>query len=201
MKNIKVLYWILASSFIIVTFLVTFFLVGNRDNQAAVFLSGLAIVFAIIAMGLSDKNIPSFKGQVELWTTDEFKNLDEEGGHEFKLSIRIENYSTVPINDIIFKFRTPSKISSNYDQKNQNVKLLKHGRTFIFIDKTFGILGPSIENDYLHYDFKIKYNLWKRDNFYITLNGSNIKTKHWCVAYEEKLNIKDATSVKKLRLN
>jgi hypothetical protein len=111
MKNIKLTYWILTGVFLVTTIIVSFFIVINVDNRAGVFLSGLAIVFAILAMGLSDQNLPKFKGVIKLWTTNHPRG-EEESGHQFKLSIKIENHSSTPVNDIKIKIRTPTLISS-----------------------------------------------------------------------------------------
>lgn len=151
-------------------------------------------------MGLSDKKLPNFNGQIKFWTTN--LNISDEGlDCALKLSIRIENHSNTPINDLIIKFKTPANISSLIDENNNYVKLFKHGRTILYIDDSFGILGSNSENDYLHYDFIIKFGKWKSDNLYFTINGSNIQTKCWSIKYSEMALIKNAKSKSEYILN
>ena len=117
MKNIKPIYWYLASIFMIATIIFSLVVVESKDNKASTFLSGLAVVTAILAMALSDKKLPKFIGIIKVWTSDHPK-AEVEGGHEYKLSIRIENTSEEPVNDIKIKIRTPERISNLYDNKN-----------------------------------------------------------------------------------
>jgi hypothetical protein len=200
MKNIKHIYWVLTCVFLISTVIVSFLIVSDVDNRAGVFLSGLAIVFAILAMGLSDQKLPKFNGVINLWITNRPRS-EEEAGHPFKLSIRIENLSSTPVNDIKIKIRTPSLISSLFEDKNSAIKVYKHGKTSIYLDDSFGILGTSKDNDYLHYDLKLKFLIWKEDHLWLTINGSNIKTTSWCIKYEQKDTLLKSTDTKPYQLN
>jgi hypothetical protein len=199
MRNIKLTYWILTGVFLVTTVIVSFFIVIDIDNRAGVFLSGLAIVFAILAMGLSDQKLPKFNGVIKLWTTNH-PSGEEESGHQFKLSIRIENQSSTPVNDIKIKIRTPTLISSLFEDKNSAIKVYKHGKTIVYLDDSFGILGTSKDNDYLHYDLKLKFLIWKEDNIWITINGSNIKTTSWCIKQEQKNVLLKSTNNKPYQL-
>ncbi len=97
-------------------------------------------------MDLSDKKLPDFNGHIKFWTTN--LNISDEGlDCPLKLSVRIENHSNTPINDLIIKFKTPANISSFIDENNNYVKLFKHGRTILYIDDSFGIFGSNSEND------------------------------------------------------
>jgi hypothetical protein len=198
MKNIKHIYWVLTCVFLISTVIVSFLIVSDVDNRAGVFLSGLAIVFAILAMGLSDQKLPKFNGVINLWITNRPRS-EVEAGHPFKLSIRIENLSSTPVNDIKIKIRTPSLISSLFEDKNSAIKVYKHGKTSIYLDDSFGILGTS--KDYLHYDLKLKFLIWKEDHLWLTINGSNIKTTSWCIKYEQKDTLLKSTDTKPYQLN
>lgn len=199
MRNIKFIYWVLTIGFLSLTFIVTFMYVTNLDSRSSTFLSGIAVVIATIAMGLADQRLPLFNGVCKIWLPNQ-PQVEEEGCEEYKLSIKIENNSTIPVQDVKFKFRSPIRISSIYDDKNEYIKQVKHGRTTIFIDDTFQILGSNRQNDYLHYDFRVKLNLLGNNNIYIILSGSNVQTKTWILSNEIceglKLTNNENTSLK-----
>lgn len=166
---------------------------GKNKDWEPVFLAGMAIVIAVIAMGFTDKKLPKFKGSVKLWTNkppdpnkiiknlpdtdDKPENIDQNimGEEvetevesqievEYKVSIRIENTDIDPVTDIKIKIRTPHKITDVYPDKNLDIKIFRHGHTLIFFDDSFGILGNTFNKDYLHYDLKMKLGSWKHKN-------------------------------------
>jgi hypothetical protein len=212
---IKPVYWALAIFFLIVTIILSVFFSKEKD-WANVLLAGLAITIAIIAMGLSDKNLLKFEGKVKLWTDKptvkgepkeklEEKEEEEEVPQEvhYKLSIHIVNTALEPIHDIKIKIRTPHKIFTNYDEKNRYLQKIAHGHTTIFYDDLFGILGNEKNEEYLHYDLMSTLDKWNHDNqghVYITINGSNIQTSTHILKCNMVKQLKEATENKALYL-
>jgi hypothetical protein len=193
MRNIKGTYYFLAATILIVSVIIALVLVENNDNIIITIVTALSLAIAVLAIGMSDRRLPRFKGKLSLWLvkpSQKRTEIEEEGKDlKVKFSIRIENFTENPINDVRVKIRMPSRIAETIDEKYRYFKVVRHGLTNIFIDDSFGILGTQLENDYLHYDLNIKPGLWTRDNIYVMLSGSNIQTVNWCIKLESKSDL------------
>lgn len=214
MKNLQRIYWILALIFLLITIVLTLYTYQEGGDWASLFLSGTAIIIALLAIGISDKKLPIFKGIVKCWSDNphlkknrlegsrgsEMEEQEEEDENEndnieYKISFRIENTSNMPVHDVKVKIRCPHRITNVYQEKNQGLIIRKHGYTYVFCDDSYGILGTTENKDYIHYDLKVMLNQWNHNqgHFYITINGTNIQTVTFLLKWEDIPNLKVAT--------
>lgn len=172
MNKIKKAYWILTGVFAILTLVVIFYI--SQDGWTNTLLSGTAICVSILAMGLSDKKINYFEGEVHLWNVAKSKSADHNHG-QYHISMKILNMSkSESVMDVVYRLRLPSKISTRIIEKNSSAREFMHGYSKIIIDDTFGFLGITNNENFIPIDLKIKLDEWKSGDFFITISGSNI---------------------------
>lgn len=204
MRNIKKAYYFLAAIIMIVSVIISWVLVDNNDNIIIIIVTSLSLAIAVLAIGMSDRRLPQFKGKLSLWlvkSPNKKTEIEEEVKDlKVKFSIRIENFTENPITDVRVKIRMPSRIAEAIDDKYRYFKVARHGLTNIFIDDSFGILGTQLQNDYLHYDLNLIPDNWTRDNIYLMLSGSNIQTVSWCIKYESKTDLINSSNANKMIL-
>ncbi|MBX7154272.1 MAG: hypothetical protein K1X91_04880 [Bacteriodetes bacterium] len=190
MRNIKKMYWFIILTLFILTAICMCY---TSENWASILLSGVALVVAGVALGLSDKKVPEFKGTVELWTKNKINTDDDE--QRCTLVLQIINQSSEPVNDFMYRVRMPKTLSDSYQVNSGGHTQFTHGDSLIIIDESYGFLSASESGDgYARLDLGIKVKDIKRGNLYVTISGSNIKTATFLVHNENMLEVFNSSS-------
>jgi len=178
MKNLKLTYWLLAGVFLLLTLIV--FLLCQKSvlkaDNSSVFLSGIAIVISIIAMGLSDKKKTKFNGKI---TAKKDKRND-------KVKFVISNLDNDSILDFIYKVRFPQAMSF-YGDKNIHARNFISGVSKQIVDDSWGFL-PSLEEgeNCVEFYLSIPFENWNKDNIWVSISGSNIAPTVYTLKFENK---------------
>jgi len=183
MKKIKTFYWVTFSVFTILTILCT--LLSPKENMASIFLSGVAILIAILALGLSDQKKLRFNGSVHFYSYLLDTNTPTQNSN-YRVSMKVFNNSEEPIYDIVYRLRLPNRITSRLEEKNNSVREYRHGASVIFIDDSYGFLDVKGEEGFIPFDFKMKLGNWNKGNIYVTISGSNISPTTFKITHEQK---------------
>ena len=99
MRKIKAIYWVIFGGGAVLTILCV--IVVSPENKASLFLSGIAILISIIALGLSDTRKFYFNGQVKVWSSTPHTESDIKNTR-YKISFKIINNDKEPVYDIVY---------------------------------------------------------------------------------------------------
>lgn len=189
MKKIKLEYWIIATTLLVVTAIAI--LISDED-RASLLLSGVALIVSSLAMGLSDPKKVGFNGQIKVWSAA-IGNSDICELNRHKIVMHIINKSKDEvIDEFVYRLKLP-KLAAHAGNKNRHRVDIEHGESIVFIDRSFGFLGCEDSNNFIPVDFELDINKWNKQNIEITISGKEIKPVTFKIPLEYKNKLVEAT--------
>lgn len=148
------------------------------EAVANVSMSFVAVVISLIGIGLTDKQIPSFKGEIKASNVDLKKTVIDED-HNYLVKFEITNLMSEPVVNFVYKVRYPSVIMFKSEKTNTQPTIIRSNKTRFLTEASFGILtGVSTQpENTVEVNFGIPLRVWKNTtgHIYFTITGDNIK--------------------------
>ncbi|MBT8271850.1 MAG: hypothetical protein KJO25_07390 [Bacteroidia bacterium] len=129
----------------------------------------IALIIAIISMGIADPKLKQLRLKISVWKRKE-EQID--GGDKINsLAFHLENLSKVPLEDLVVTFRFESSIYDSNTENNQNNSYFEFGDRIVVQNDTIKYLGINVADNWIRFQHYVKdFQEWDKGKIAITVS-------------------------------